>query len=30
VHAGGQTLTLAAPLETIPVLLRNGRDLPIR
>jgi alpha-D-xyloside xylohydrolase len=30
VHEGGQTLSLPAPIETIPVLLRNGRELPIR
>jgi alpha-D-xyloside xylohydrolase len=28
-HAGGQRLQLAAPLDRIPVLLRNGRQLPI-
>jgi alpha-D-xyloside xylohydrolase len=30
VHEGGQSLTMAAPLDRIPVLLRDGRDLPIR
>jgi len=30
VHEGGQSLSLPAPIETIPVLLRNGRELPIR
>ncbi len=29
-HPGGQTLTAAAPLERIPVYLRDGADLPIR
>jgi alpha-D-xyloside xylohydrolase len=28
-HEGGQTLTLSAPLDTIPVLVRDGRDLPL-
>ncbi len=28
-HDGGQTLVLPAPLDTLPVLVRNGRELPI-
>lgn len=29
-HEGGQTLRVAAPLETIPVFVREGVDLPLR
>ena len=28
-HEGGQTLTLSAPLERMPLLVRNARSLPI-
>lgn len=28
-HEGGRTVTLPAPLDTIPVLVRDGRDLPL-
>jgi alpha-D-xyloside xylohydrolase len=28
-HDGGREVTLAAPLETLPVLIRDGRELPI-
>jgi alpha-D-xyloside xylohydrolase len=28
--AGGQSVTVAAPLERIPLFLRDGADLPIR
>ena len=27
---GGQTVTVAAPLDTIPLFLRDGADLPVR
>lgn len=30
VHSGGQTIEAHAPLEQIPLYLRNGRPLPIR
>ena len=30
VHAGGQRITVPAPLERIPLFLRDGADLPIR
>lgn len=29
VHEGGQTVLVPAPLESIPVLVRDGKDLPI-
>jgi len=29
-HAGGQTLTVDAPLERIPLYLRDGASLPIK
>jgi alpha-D-xyloside xylohydrolase len=29
-HSGGQTVTVPAPLERIPLFLRNGRQLPIQ
>ena len=28
-HSGGQTITAAAPIERIPVFLRDGADIPI-
>ena len=30
VYPGGATVTVAAPLERIPLFLRDGADLPIR
>ena len=30
VLAGGQTITVAAPLDIIPLFLRDGANLPIR
>jgi alpha-D-xyloside xylohydrolase len=29
VHRGGQVLSLPAPIETLPLLVRGGRDLPL-
>jgi alpha-D-xyloside xylohydrolase len=29
VYAGGQSITVDAPIERMPIFLRNGRALPI-